>query len=316
MRLLKYDLLKTFLLATVIVSLFTGCDKDDDPIAPAATETLDQKIEANTELTLFQAAMERTRLTTFTKGGGPFTIFAPLNTAFNAIGINNETDINAMDSNLLVQILTYHIQAGQRTFVEIPLGPNANMTTQGGFTLYSARYPTTTGLAYINGAQIISSDIMARNGVMHTINKVLIPPYNNAWINIKANPDYSLMVQAVRQVKDSAAFQAATATVFAIPNSVMTAAGYTSSSISALSGAGLTLMNNYLKYHVVAQRIFYPNFKAGNLKTVQGANVVVSLNSGVNIKGIANPAAFQISTEGITCSNGVLYSINGFLKHL
>lgn len=316
MRLLQYNFLKLIVLAVVSLSLFTGCDKNDSPSVATPAETLDQKITANSDLSLFQAALIRARLTVFTQGGGPFTIFAPTNAAFNAIGITSTANIDALDSNYLVQLLTYHIQAGSRTYVEIPLGPNANMVTQGGLTQYASRYLGAAPTAYINGAKITTADVKAKNGVMHIIDKVLIPPFNTNFTNLTTNPDYSLMVQAINKAAIVANFTATPTTVFAVPNSVMTAAGYDATTIAGLTGAPLTLLSNIMKYHVVPQRIFYPDFKAGTLKTSQGTNVTISLSGGnVMIKGTTNPSAFQVTSTGYTSSNGVLYSINGLLKY-
>lgn len=314
MRLLKYNYL--VLLTALSLSLFSSCDKNDDAAPAAATETLDAKITANGDLSLFQAALTRTRLTTFTKGGGPFTIFAPTNAAFNAIGISTQANIDALDSNYLVQLLTYHIQAGARTYVEIPQGPNATMTTQGGLTQYASRYVGSSPAGYINGAQITTADIKASNGVMHIINKVLVPPFYTNLANLMSNSDYSLMVQAINKAAITSSFTASPTTVFGIPNSVMTANGYDATTIAGLTGTPLTTLSNILKYHVVPQRIFYPDFKAGALKTAQGTNVTVSFGSGnVYIKGTSNAAPFQLTSTGYTSSNGVLYSINGMLKY-
>jgi len=311
MKRLHYKLFKNFFLALAAIIVFAGCEKTDTPVGE--TENLDTKITANSDLTLFQAALKKAKLTTFTQGGGPYTIFAPTNAAFTAAGLSNEAAINALDSNLLVQLLTYHIQTGARTYVEIPLGPNAPMTTQGGYTQYASRY--IGGSGYVNGAKITTPDVKASNGVMHVINGLLIPPYNTALTNLMANTDYSLMVQAINKTATNSTFSGGTVSVFAIPNAVMTAAGYDATTIAGLTGTGLTTLTNIMKYHVIPQRIFAPDFKAGTLKTVQGTNVTVSLGTAVNIKGTNNPAALQLTSAGFACSNGVLYSINGVLKY-
>ncbi|GAB2820012.1 fasciclin domain-containing protein [Ferruginibacter profundus] len=315
MRILSHKFLIVCLFAFIATAVFTGCEKDDTP-AVTETENLDTKIAANTDLTLFQYALKKTRLNTFTQGGGPFTLFAPTNAAFGAIGITNEAGINALDSNLLVQILTYHIQANARTYVEIPLGPNATMSTQGGYTQYASRY--IGGSAYVNGAKIITADVKATNGVMHIIDRVLIPPYYNALVNMTAVPDYARMVQAINKTAITSTFTGGTATIFAVPNSVMVAAGYDSTTIANLvpASAPYVLLSNILKYHVVPQRIFSPDFKAGNLKTVQGTTVAVSFSgTTINIKGTTNAAPFQLTSGNLACSNGVLHSINGLLKY-
>lgn len=306
-----YNFKKIFLALSVVL-VFTGCKKDE---AVVAKETIDAKFAANPDLSLFQYAIKKARLTNFTQGNGPFTIFAPTNAAFNTIGIADEAGINLLDSNALVQLITFHIQSGSRTYLEIPFGPNAPMSTQGGFVQYATRY--NGGSAFINGAKIIKQDIAASNGTIHIIDKVLQVPVFNALTVLSSNPNYARMVQAINKASITSSFTAGASTFFAVPNSAMIAAGYDSTSIANLTlPASVTLLGNIMRYHVVPQRIFQQDFKAGNLKTLQGSNILVSITgTTINLKGLANPSPFQIVTPSVTSINGVVYGINGLLKY-
>ena len=306
-----YNFKKIFLALSVVL-VFTGCKKDE---AVVAKETIDAKFAANPDLSLFQYAIKKARLTNFTQGNGPFTIFAPTNAAFNTFGIADEAGINLLDSNALVQLITFHIQTGSRTYVEIPFGPNAPMSTQGGFVQYATRY--NGGSAFINGAKIIKQDIAASNGTIHIIDKVLQVPVFNALTVLSSNPNYARMVQAINKASITSSFTAGASTFFAVPNSAMIAAGYDSTSIANLTlPASVTLLGNIMRYHVVPQRIFQQDFKAGNLKTLQGSNILVSITgTTINLKGLANPSPFQIVTPSVTSINGVVYGINGLLKY-
>ena len=306
-----YNFKKIFLALSVVL-VFTGCKKDE---AVVAKETIDVKFTANPDLSLFQYAIKKARLTNFTQGNGPFTIFAPTNAAFNTFGIADEAGINLLDSNALVQLITFHIQSGSRTYVEIPFGPNAPMSTQGGFVQYATRY--NGGSAFINGAKIIKQDIAASNGTIHIIDKVLQVPVFNALTVLSSNPNYARMVQAINKASITSSFTVGASTFFAVPNSAMIAAGYDSTSIANLTlPASVTLLGNIMRYHVVPQRIFQQDFKAGNLKTLQGSNILVSIaGTTINLKGLANPSPFQIVTPSVTCINGVVYGIDGLLKY-
>ena len=308
MKFLNNKFLKNAGLAVLIALFFTACDKEDSPAA--ATENLDAKIAANANLTLFQAALEKTRLNTFTEGGGPFTIWAPNNAAFNALGVNTAADLNTIDSNLLVQILTYHIQVGNRSFVEIPFGPNANMVTQGGFTQYASRKQG--GSAYINGAEVIEADIRATNGYMHVINAVLIPPFLTTAQALAQSPNYARFYQAL--VKTGTATATNPLTIFAVPNTVMIAAGYDSTTIANAASTALTTLTSIMKYHTVNKRIFAPDFVPGPLMTVQGTNVTISKTGGLTVKGTSNPAPFAITPNNLITTTGVIHTINGLLK--
>ncbi|MDB5202812.1 MAG: fasciclin protein [Ferruginibacter sp.] len=311
MKLMKYKFMLTCCLAICSVVMFTGCDDKAD-VAPVG-DNIDKLISANTDLSIFQAALVKTRLDQFTKGGGPFTIFAPTNAAFNAIGINSATDLALLDSNALVQLITYHIQSVSRSFTEIPLGPNATMSTIGGGVQYGARY--TDGRAYINGARITNSGgTAASNGFLYIVDRVLVPGTLSASAALTASGNYKLMLQAM--AKTAVSNTTNPLTIFAVPNSVMIAAGYDSTTIANIGTTGVpfTTLKAIMQYHTVAQRIFSPNFKAGALKTVQGTNVTITTGTTVMVKGTNNPAPFSIVVPDVITTTGVIHGINGLLK--
>jgi uncharacterized surface protein with fasciclin (FAS1) repeats len=309
MKIFNSKFLKLTSLAVMTIAVLSSCDKDD-PVTVTG-DSLDKLINDKAELSLFAAAITKTRLNTFTQGKGPYTFWAPTNAAFNAIGINNATDLNLLDSNLLVQILTYHIQSANRSFTEIPLGPNATMVTQGGYTQYASR--KLGGSAYVNGVKVTEPNIKASNGYMHVINRILIPPFFNMASSIALNPDFKLMLQAITKTATSTTLNPLT--IFAVPNSVMITAGYDSTAIATATGATLTTLTAIMKYHTVNRRIFSPDFIPGNLKTVQGTNVFISgTGDAVTIKGTNNPSAFQITNSDFASSTGVIHTMNGLLK--
>lgn len=317
MKILDNKFLKLGFVALAAMLSFTACDKDKvDRVLPDPAQNINAKITARADMSLLKAALTRSRLTDFTNGNGPFTLFAPSNAAFNAVGINTEADINALDSNLLVQILTYHIQSGARSYVEIPLGPNANMTTQGGLTQYASRkLSPLTPNAYINGVLISEPDVRASNGIIHVIERVLLPPRLTTAQTLASIPDFSRFYQAI--VKTGTVTTTSGLTVFAVNNATMVAAGYDSTTIANLTpSAALTALTNIMKYHTVAKRIFSPDFLVGSLKTVQGGNVSIAGTLGsFTVKGVNNPTPFQIAPGvDIITTTGVVVPISGLLK--
>jgi len=263
------DKIKIPLLIVLISILFIKCDKNDQPVA--TLDTLDQTITKDAELTIFKAAIAQAKLETFTKGPGPFTVFAPTDAAFADAGITLAT-LPAIDSITLTALVLNHFQSISRTSFEIPEGPNGPMGSISGFNNFSYKDKANDKI-YVSGANVITRDIKCSNGIIHKINKVLLPPLLSTIAILTANPNYSLMVQAITKAGLTSTFSPATsspATIFALSNATMTANGYDASTISGLSGAALTTLTNILKYHVVASRNFSTDLKAGNLKTVNG----------------------------------------------
>lgn len=201
---------------------------------------------------------------------------------------------------------------GARTFTEIPLGPNASMATQSGFLQYAARY-ITTGKAYINGAEV-TSNIPASNGILYTINRVLAPGFTTAAATLAANSNYKLMLQAIQ--KTAVITTTNPLTIFAVPNTAMVTAGYDSTTIANIlsPSAAYNTLRGIMQYHTVNQRIFTPNFKAGNLRTVQTTNVAIGLGATVTVKGTNNPTPFNIVVPDVLTSTGVIHGIDGLLR--
>lgn len=305
--------------------VFVQCDKSDDV---AVKPSLDETLSSSSDMSILKAAIAKAKLETFTKGPGPFTIFAPTDAAFTAAGITSGS-IAAMDSITLTALTLNHFQSSAagvytgRTSFEIPDGPNAPMTSIAGYASYSYKDKVNNKI-FVSGALITEKDIMCSNGIIHKIDKVLVPATTSIITQLNANPNYSLMVQAITKAGLTSVFSPATTapiTVFAIPNSVMTANGYDAVTIAALAGAGLTTLTNILRYHVIGSRNFSTDLKAGTLKTLfvnagAATYVTVSLGTGVNIKGAANPAAFQITPVDMAATNGVIQNITGMLKPL
>ena len=292
--------------------VFVECNKSETVVV---ADNLDVTLNASPDLTIFQAAIKQAKLETFTKGPGPFTLFAPTDAAFTAAGITLAS-LPSIDSLTLTALVLNHFQNIKRTSYEIPEGPNAPMTSIANFNNFGYKDKLANKI-YVNGATLTTKDVTCSNGIIHKIDKLLTIPNTTTLALLTANSNYSLMVQAITKASLTATFSpsaSAPATIFALDNATMTAAGYDAVTIAALSGVGLTTLTNLLKYHVVASRNFSVAFKAGNLKTVQGTNVTIGLSgAGVSVKGTNNASAFLLSNTDVFASNGVIHKVAGVL---
>jgi uncharacterized surface protein with fasciclin (FAS1) repeats len=134
-------------------------------------------------------------------GPGPFTIFVPSDAAFDRLSSDQQANLFA-DSEKLARVLKYHIVPGyynaddllDRLFLKtlegqrlrvwsdismVPLGVEEKDTPNEALG-YIARNTITTSVREsitINGAHVIRADIIADNGIMHVINKVLVPQF-------------------------------------------------------------------------------------------------------------------------------------------
>ena len=122
------------------------------------------------------AAVQAAGLVDTLKGPGPFTVFAPTNDAFAALPAGTvDTLLLPENKDQLVNILTYHVVPGQISAGDV-LGTRQNVTTVQGGTLDVNGIVGKFGSGVkVNDANVIQADIFASNGVIHAIDKVLLP---------------------------------------------------------------------------------------------------------------------------------------------
>ena len=160
MRQLSLSLLGSVAVAAAILAPVTR--------AQAANDIVDTAIAAGSFKTL-AAALGAADLVEALKGEGPFTVFAPTDEAFAALPPGTvEELLKPENKEKLVKILTYHVVAGNVLSTDLKAG----------------KVPTVEGSdvkiqlgneVKVNDAQVVKADIKASNGVIHVIDKVIIP---------------------------------------------------------------------------------------------------------------------------------------------
>ncbi len=115
------------------------------------------------------AAVDAAGLVETLKGEGPFTVFAPTDAAFAALPEGTVEGLLA-DIPALTNVLTYHVIAGKVMSTDLTNGMEA-ATVQGQTVTIM-----TEGGVTVNGANVVTADIEASNGVIHVIDAVILPP--------------------------------------------------------------------------------------------------------------------------------------------
>ena len=148
------------------IALLAGCagmtDDGDDIVDIAA---------ANSDFSTLVAAVSAADLVDTLKSEGPFTVFAPTNAAFAALPEGTvETLLMPENKDQLVKVLTYHVVPGAVTSDQLA-GERLNVATVQGQTVH---VDGTDGVR-VNKSNVTTADIIATNGVIHVIDKVLLP---------------------------------------------------------------------------------------------------------------------------------------------
>jgi uncharacterized surface protein with fasciclin (FAS1) repeats len=161
-----------------------AADVTADMAAPAAeqNDVVDLAIGSPDHSTLV-SAVQAAGLVDTLKGAGPFTVFAPVNAAFDALPAGTvDTLLRPESKGDLTTVLTYHVVAGNvdaaalTQQIEAGGGTATLKTVQGGeLKAQLADGGVTLTDAKGNTAKVTTADLKATNGVIHVVDKVLMP---------------------------------------------------------------------------------------------------------------------------------------------
>ena len=152
---------RALLLSLLSVSLM-GC-------ASMQPQTVSQVIASDPNLSTLSGLIKQAGLTETLSGAGPFTVFAPTNDAFRAVPAKTMGEL-AANADLLKSVLTFHVLPMKLTAAEVKPG---NVKTVNGANLPLARAGT---FVTVEEAMVTGADRPASNGVVHVIDRVLLPP--------------------------------------------------------------------------------------------------------------------------------------------
>ncbi|WKW46706.1 fasciclin domain-containing protein [Myroides sp. JBRI-B21084] len=302
----------TFALATLVLT--TACSEDDSTPMMPQEKTITTIVSENQDFSLLKSAVVKANLAETLNGTGPFTVFAPNNQAFAASGISQET-INSLSVNELSAILLYHTVAGKIIAANVPAGPNAEVATVYGDKIYVTK--DSRGV-FVNGWKVNTADISASNGVIHSIEHVLMPPMQNIVQMAQSNANLSYLVAAVLRASQGTTNVAnvlATTnnlTVFAPTNQAFMNAGFPT--IVSIENADPDTLASILTYHVIGARAFSSDLSNGQtLSTLNGGNLMVLLGNQATVKGNSNSSASVITSVNMLATNGVVHVIDQVL---
>lgn len=191
---MKKQILSLFAATALLVS-FSACNdeaagdnenKDTMVVAPPAMEEqgvmvggammvpskdiVDNAANSADHTTLVEA-IKAAGLVETLKGAGPFTVFAPTNAAFEAVGQDAVNDLlKPENKEKLVKILTYHVVPMKAMSTDLTDGQEI-VTVEGG----KLKVKIADGKVMINDATVTTADAVSSNGVTHVIDKVLMP---------------------------------------------------------------------------------------------------------------------------------------------
>lgn len=302
-------------LVALAVSL-AGCggDDDHDPVAPQGN--IAEVAQAQGFNALLAAATKAGVAGTLADPNAQLTVFAPTDQAFNELagqlGFANATAmVDALPASALQSILTYHVLASKKLAADLAAGGPTQTTAY----VY-ANMPTTLAFDFTSGikitdaalttATVVTADVVASNGVIHAVNKVLIPP---GVLNIvqmaQVNPLFSSLVTAVVAADLQATLSGAGPfTVFAPTNAAFAAAPQ-----NLTTGQ----LRTVLTYHVLGSQVLSTQIPFGvPVPTVAGQSIRFAPGTPPSINDTTAVPAKIVAVD-VRASNGVIHVIDKVL---
>lgn len=316
------QLLKVILVAAT-ASIVAACGGSDDEPTPG---NLAQVATDGGFSALVAAADKAGLVPALADETADLTVFAPTDEAFDALAtslgfVDASAMVEALDGATLAKILSYHVLPTHQDAAAIVAGGATQATLYNfpGDTPATLAVSTTSGVqltdAAANVASVTTPDVLASNGVIHVIDRVLVPPGVLTVVQMaQTNATFSVLVEAVVSAGLADDLSAAGPfTVFAPTNDAFVAAlgelGLTKEELLASPSLGAILT-----YHVVAGAVQAADVvalpKPAAVATLNGATFSVGADLGITDG--AGRIATLLATD-IVGSNGVIHVIDKVL---
>ena len=302
MKKLKFLFLSFLFLSTVTL---VACSDDDDDKLPTKS-TVVEVAKSNPNFSILVQALQLTGLDqTLDNGAAMFTVFAPTNQAFTDLLAELKfSSLNDIPKATLSNILLYHVLDGSKMAASITTGYYPTLSAGPADNTKLSIYVDMATTMINKRAKITATDVKADNGVIHVIDKVILP---QTVVDVAVNnPTFSILVSAlakanlVETLKGAGPF-----TVFAPTDDAFTAlfAALGVSGIADLSAEALTPI---LLSHVVSGNVTSGQLSNGEVQTLNPDKKVLIGTSG----GVTIDEDIKVLLADVQGTNGVVHVID------
>ena len=281
----------TLLIASTLPLSVNADANDDIPTNAAATGVHDSLV----------AALTHVDLVTTLQGTGPFTVFAPTDQAFTDAGIDLNDFNTQEEKDTLSDILLYHVVSGSVPSSAVTDGMLATMVNGD-----KAKFGVSGSTVTVGTATVTTADVQASNGIIHVIDKVLMPPVDIP-TTAQTTGIHTSLVAAVIQADLLPTLQGTGPfTVFAPTDQAFTDAGI---DLAALDNpTGKQTLSDILLYHVVSAEV--QSSDVTDCMSADAANgQPLSFTVGSTV--MVNDA--NVTSTDVVASNGLIHVIDKVL---
>lgn len=301
-------------MATLFTALLAGCGGSDEHPTDVMAFA-----RGDAQFSLLVEAVDATGLTTTLSAPGTFTVFAPTNSAFTSLlgelGLSKEQLF--ANKPLLTAVLQYHVLGAKVTKAQVPVGTPIEPLAGGYFKIDGVNNALLITDGRNRVSTLVATDVAASNGVIHAIDKVLLPAdktvVGTAVAASAGSPaEFTVLVEAVTAaglvdtLNGTGPF-----TVFAPTDAafadLLAQLGITKDQLLA----DTALLTKVLTYHVVPGLVLKAQVPLNtDITTVQGQ--AFQVDSSLTITDASGGRA-NIAATDVLASNGVIHVVNKVL---
>ena len=312
------NLFKIFSLVLLFGFISTACE--DSTTEMETYSSIYELTASDPDLSNLKAAIDKAGLASTLNQSGNFTVFAPSNAAFSQfLSANGFASLNDVPTAALKEILLNHVLGTKMMASQVATGYVSTMAKgSASSTRNLSMFVNTASGVKLNGVSTVTqTDLMATNGVIHKVDKVIGLP--TVVTHVLANPNFSTLVSALTR-NDMPDFVGilggSTGSPFTVlaPNNAAFGSLLTEINLPGLASIPTVTLENALKYHVVAGANVASTDIMNNMNvtTFQGGTFTVTTTGGVKITDANNRMSNVIATD-VQCSNGIIHLLDKVL---
>lgn len=277
-----------------------------DPTPDPEPQDIVDIVVGDDRFDILETALTQAGLVATLQGDGPFTVFAPTDDAFEAAGI----DLDNISDEALSQVLLYHVLGARVAAGDIANGQTyvtTAATNDDGDQLSLLIGKDSDGITLNGDTKVTTADVEAENGIIHIIDKVLMPP-TVVDLAIDNDETFSELVDKLQNADGDLVTVLSgdgPFTVFAPTDAAFEAIASTTAGLSSAQLASV------LTYHVVSGNIRSEDLTATSVATVNGEEITLD-PSGPTITD-ANGNVVSIVLTDVQGTNGVVHVIDAVL---
>ena len=299
---------------------FVSCDDDDDDItSPIVPGSIVEIASATDNLSILVDALVQTGLDNTLDSNGPFTVLAPTNDAFQNLLDSNPAwnSLSDIDNATLTNVLLYHVIGAEVLSTDLADSYVTTAATGPNDEQISLQIDVTGGVVFNGSATPITTDIEASNGVVHTINEVMLPPsvVNHA-LN---NSAFSSLVAALTRsdlTTDFVSILSGTGpfTVFAPTDAAFQDLINSNPAWNSLADIPVDLLQTVLTYHVVSGANVQSDMLSDGqtITTLSEGTFDIDLSNGAAITTTSGQSV-NVALPDVQGWNGVVHAIDAVL---